>query len=354
MTTINDVSSLANVSKATVSRVFSGNAKVKEETRQAVLKAARSLGYNPEQTSALLSDRAHATSTAAVKPGTLGMIVSQMSSLSFGQFYNTAQQYAHSKGLQLQLFNSCNNAFQEKSYLSVLLGSGCETIVLIDPMLKASDIQDFDVDSQRILSFSAKEELSQFAFGYDHAAACASACNFLMAHKHTEIALISGSGSQSISYIEGFKHGHQRRSMPFNAQLIIENIEDGAAAATELSGFIGDFSAVITATDQMAAEVMATLRQFGYEIPKNVSVISLEGSELAQYTFPRLTTVEMPLSSMVEEIIDICITRAESADETHDSEVKRLTGKLVIRESVAKYCPHTDNDVLPRSLHRKN
>ena len=42
MSTINDVSRLAGVSKATVSRVLSGSRGVKEASRQAVLQAARS------------------------------------------------------------------------------------------------------------------------------------------------------------------------------------------------------------------------------------------------------------------------------------------------------------------------
>lgn len=47
MATINDVSRLAQVSKATVSRVLSGSRGVKEESRLAVLKAAEALNYAP-------------------------------------------------------------------------------------------------------------------------------------------------------------------------------------------------------------------------------------------------------------------------------------------------------------------
>ncbi|GAM75396.1 transcriptional regulator [Vibrio ishigakensis] len=349
MSTITDVSVMANVSKATVSRVFSGNAKVKEETRISVLNAARALGYNPEQTSALISERASSASATSTRQGTLGIIVSQMSSQSFGQFFNTAQQYAQAQDVELQLFNSCNNAFQEKSYLAMLVASGCETIVLVESNLKTSDINEFSFLNSKLVTFSAKEELSQLNMGYDHAGACTSACNFLMAHKHSDIALISGTGTNSVSYIEGFKHGHERRSMPFNSQLIIDNIEDGAVAATELCSHLGDFSAVITATDKMAAELMATLRQFGYEIPKDISVISLEGSELAQYTFPRLTALEMPLTSMAQEMIDLC-TKQDTAQPI--TNLKRLTGKLVVRESVAKFRPANtlDPDNLPLTL----
>ena len=47
MSTINDVSRLAGVSKATVSRVLSGSRGVKEASRQAVLKAVDELNYRP-------------------------------------------------------------------------------------------------------------------------------------------------------------------------------------------------------------------------------------------------------------------------------------------------------------------
>ena len=47
MATITDVSRLANVSKATVSRVLSGSRGVREDSRLAVLKAAEELNYSP-------------------------------------------------------------------------------------------------------------------------------------------------------------------------------------------------------------------------------------------------------------------------------------------------------------------
>src|SRR5471030_1362394 len=55
MATINDVSRLARVSKATVSRVLSGNRGVREESRKAVLKAAGALNYQPNQIAQSLS-----------------------------------------------------------------------------------------------------------------------------------------------------------------------------------------------------------------------------------------------------------------------------------------------------------
>jgi len=55
MSNINDVARLAQVSKATVSRVLSGSRGVKEESRQAVLRAAEILNYTPNAIAQSLS-----------------------------------------------------------------------------------------------------------------------------------------------------------------------------------------------------------------------------------------------------------------------------------------------------------
>ena len=58
MANITDVSRLANVSKATVSRVLSGSRGVREESRLAVLQAAEQLNFRPNATARSLATQA--------------------------------------------------------------------------------------------------------------------------------------------------------------------------------------------------------------------------------------------------------------------------------------------------------
>lgn len=69
MSTINDVSRLAGVSKATVSRVLSGSRGVKEASRQAVLQAAEALNYRPNMI---------AQSLLSQSTGCIGVICAQL------------------------------------------------------------------------------------------------------------------------------------------------------------------------------------------------------------------------------------------------------------------------------------
>jgi DNA-binding LacI/PurR family transcriptional regulator len=99
MSTINDVSRLAGVSKATVSRVLSGSRGVKEASRQAVLKAVDELNYRPNVI---------AQSLLSQSTGCIGVICAQENiNQTTGYFYALEKQLSqHQKHLLLRFAHS--------------------------------------------------------------------------------------------------------------------------------------------------------------------------------------------------------------------------------------------------------
>ncbi|WP_117234960.1 LacI family DNA-binding transcriptional regulator [Vibrio maerlii] len=335
MATIHDVSLMANVSNATVSRVFNGNAKVKSETRELVLKAARKLGYNPEKLSEL-SDVTPAVSAVSTHSNTIGMVVSQLSTSSFGQFYLAAQQHAIQEGKQLMLFNGEGVRSREKSYVKLLVEQGCEVILLVETEILDSEVEALTALGQTVIRFDSRHDELAHSLSYDHSAACHSACQFLIANKHQNFALFPGKGKAANARIRGYKQAMEDYGLEFDPRMILEHVSDGNSGVMELCRKGGEFSAIVSATDKIAAEAMATLRQFGYEVPEDISIISLEGSELAEFTYPRLTTVETPVSYIAAELIDASTQMLEGR-EWGSIQDKCLTGRLVPRESVKPF-----------------
>ncbi|KII75299.1 LacI family DNA-binding transcriptional regulator [Vibrio renipiscarius] len=346
MATIHDVSLMANVSNATVSRVFSGNANVKSETKELVLSAARKLGYNPEKISEL-SNASFVVSAVSTKSNTIGMVVSHLSTASFGQFYLSAQQHAIREGKQLMLFNGEGVRSREKSYVSLLVERGCEVIILVETELLGSEVEALTVRGQTLIRFDSKYDESEYSISYDHSSACYSACQFLIANKHQKFALFPGVGIAANARIDGYKQAMKDYGLVFNPSVILDHIVDGNSGVMELCRTGVEFSAIVSATDVIAAEAMATLRQFGYEVPDDISIISLEGSELAEFTYPRLTTVETPVSYIAEELIEASIQVLEGKALTSLQD-KPLTGRLVPRESVKPYQSKSQYDARPK------
>ncbi|MDD2842475.1 MAG: LacI family DNA-binding transcriptional regulator, partial [Tolumonas sp.] len=88
MTTIIDVCKLANVSKATVSRVLSGNRKVKEDTRDVVMRAVEQLNYRPNQLAQTLATKVSNTVgvvTNGLTDSQLGQMLRQLDAMLWGQ-----------------------------------------------------------------------------------------------------------------------------------------------------------------------------------------------------------------------------------------------------------------------------
>ena len=76
MATIYEVSKLAGVSLATVSRVINKNSRVSDKTRQKVLDAMSELGYRPNSI---------AQSLASNRSNSVGILVSELHGPFFGQ-----------------------------------------------------------------------------------------------------------------------------------------------------------------------------------------------------------------------------------------------------------------------------
>ena len=99
MSTINDVSRLAGVSKATVSRVLSGSRGVKEASRLAVLRAVDELNYRPNVI---------AQSLLSQSTGCIGVICAMENiNQTTGYLYALEKQFSqHQKHLLLRFANT--------------------------------------------------------------------------------------------------------------------------------------------------------------------------------------------------------------------------------------------------------
>lgn len=74
--------------------------------------------------------------------------------------------------------------------------------------------------------------------------------------------------------------------------------------------------AIICANDMMAIAACKRLKEYGYQVPKDVIVTGFDGIELEKYHTPRLTTAEFNLDGLVNtifEIVHACTNKKEIA-----------------------------------------
>lgn len=95
-------------------------------------------------------------------------------------------------------------------------------------------------------------------------------------------------------------------------------------------------TALLCHNDDTAVGVMQSLQEADLNVPRDVSVVGFDGTEVGEYFSPPLTTVEMPLERMGE--LATSLLQKQIATDEVMVEHKVLSTHLQVRESTAAPC----------------
>ena len=127
--------------------------------------------------------------------------------------------------------------------------------------------------------------------------------------------------------------------------------EGGYKGAKELLSRKTDVSAVFCCNDNTAIGAMRAIKEAGLVIPDDLSVISIDDIDTAQYLSPILTTLHIPVAEMGQMTAKILIDRIE---EGHKLPIKmNLPFYLANRESCAPYAEKAQGPEHEHTIPRK-
>lgn len=328
MATIREVSRLARVSMATVSRVLNDTVPVADETRARVLDAVTKLDYRPN---------AFARSLATNRSGGLGVIVKALSSPFFSPMLDGIESIAESQGMHLMVSSGHVDARTEKRALEFLVERRPDALIL-----------DVEGLSDEFLAELANGSIPIFIIGrlvpvlaercvyLDNIAGGLLMTNHLLEQGHTRIAHITGllAMHDSRERLAGYRRALEDAGLEFDEALVVESDfqeEGGERAISELLERDTEFTAVFAANDQMAAGALVALREAGRDVPDDVSLVGHDDVLLARYLYPALTTARQPIFEMGAAVTSMALASV-GAD---TKEVKnRFEPTMMARSSV--------------------
>ncbi|MBD1574859.1 LacI family transcriptional regulator [Vibrio sp. S11_S32] len=318
MATITDVSRLANVSKATVSRVMSGSRGVREDSRLAVLKAAQELNYSPNVAAQNLATQSSHYVGVVLNTSDAASVTSYLPAIS-------RKLKAMNKLMLVQFAESVD----EQQHALFELNSQCEAVIMINGTINTSAFEN-------VLHMDGMLTDVQTSVGFDYQFAAESACRYLLGKGHRKIALLVDDLTQAScsELLNGYKNAIQNLSLPYDRRLVIEAKQNPEQSLLGLINSFTQYSAIVVKRDSYAAEAMRLMRQFNIQVPKDVSVISLEDSPLAQQLNPTVTCI----SHSSHQLAQVCMENLEQMLEKTSLKMKDsplISGRLVCRESVA-------------------
>lgn len=331
MTTMLEVARRAGVSKATVSRVLSGNGYVSQETKDRVFLAVEESGYRPN----LL-----ARNLATKKTQTLGLVVTNTlyHGVYFSELLFHAASMTEDQGRRLILADGKHSAQEEREAIQYLLDLRCDGIIIYPRFLSVDDIDDIIQQQQQpILVINRRLRRNSSHCVYcDQKSASQNAVERLISLGHRDIAFITGSldSPTGIERLSGYKDALTKYGIAVRNELIVEGKwtpATGAAGVDMLRERQVSFSALVASNDDMAVGAIKRLHVHGINVPQQVSVLGFDDITLAPYMVPALSSVRIPVTEMIKETIHRLIFMLDGGDFKYQ---QTFPGELIERESI--------------------
>jgi len=296
--TIIDVAQEAGVSYATVSRVLNNDSHVKPDTRERVIRSITRLGYTVNQQARMLAGgRAHV----------IGLLVPDLGTGYIGEIMRGVDEALAAAQYDLMLYTTHRRKTKESAYVASLTQGMTDGLLLVLPRdpgefiltLRQRHFPYVLIDHQGIGEVESSVGATNYQGGYD-------ATKYLLELGHHRIGFITGTMDLGCSRdrLAGYQIALSDHGLGADPQLIQEGDflqPSGFTAAQALLDLPELPTAIFASNDVMAFGVMEAVRDRGWRIPEDISIIGFDDIPQAVQVSPQLTTVQQPLAEMGRE-----------------------------------------------------
>lgn len=295
MATIYEVSKLAGVSLATVSRVMNNTGNVTEKTRTAVLKAMETLNYQPN---------AIAQSLAGNRSNCVGVVVSELHGPIFGAMLSSIESELRAAGKTAIFAAGHSDAQREKEGIRSLMGRNCDALILHVEGLSDEYLLDIDQETVPVVVLNRNiRGMETHCISLDNEQGGYDATRSMLDLGHRDIAYVTGplEWADARDRLSGHRRALREAGITVDERLIVEgdyHEQGGVRALMELFERGRQFTGVVCGNDEMAAGAMDVIRARGLSIPDDISVIGYDNVRWARYLYPKLTSVNYPVAEM--------------------------------------------------------
>ena len=337
--TIQDIARLAQVSKATVSRVLNGNPSVNPTLAERVMHIVQEHNFVPNVT---------ATGLAGGRTGLIGVLAPPLTWPAVSEIIQGIAEYIESTAYEIVLYSigpERNHYDVLDHILSMRMVTG---LLAIFPGELAGHLTDrFQQGLPLVMIDDQVNQIAAPWVGINNVDSAYKATRYLLDLGHTRIAHILGPQNYycAIERYEGYCQALRDARLPVDPQLLQQGTFEpagGRQCAIEL--FSRDKStwptAIFVANDQMAYGVLEVAERRGIRVPEEVTVMGFDDNMLSAHMRPPLTTIRQPFSEMGSKAVEVLLTMI---DPYHGSEKGRqrqvLPAEHALEDAMADNLP---------------
>jgi LacI family transcriptional regulator, purine nucleotide synthesis repressor len=311
-----EVAKEAGVSRTTVSYVLNNvdTVKIKAETRERVLQAARNLGYFGNSV---------ARSMKTGKAMSIGIVSRwNVTHQRFNEVLNGIRSITDKHGYSITLCNDTLDANGYPEFINYYFAKRIDGIILQDFNNSIQDRAVHLIKSSSIpcvfAGYSLKDielncvDINYFSGAYD-------ASRFLLQQGHRKLMCIihnleEPQEKQRLDGIHSAIKDYGQGESDLKEIILTDKSDEGHSTIEQALKSKGDCTAVIASWRPTAFKTLYYANKLNIKVPQELAVVSLDGSEFADYSYPALSTSDLPLYEIGEKSASILIDNIEGRE----------------------------------------
>lgn len=302
--TLDDIATLAGVTKMTVSRYLRTPEKVKTETAEKIASVIAEIGYVPD------SDNTTATNQSQPR---IGVLVPSFNNQIFADLLAGIESVTSAHGYQTLVVNYDYNAQREEEQIATVLAFNIKGLILTESVhtvraekyLNAANIPVAEVMGLTEASGRINVGFDNYRAGYDMTSM------LLASGKQRVIYFGSMSDRRDEQRYAGYRDAVEAAGFP--AGRIVPNkissVSIGTGMMTLARQLYPEMDAILCTNDDLAVGVLQECQAAGIAVPQTMAIAGFHGLEIGQATTPRLASVITPRFEMGKVATEIVLKK---------------------------------------------
>ena len=327
---LTDIAAKTGYTVGTISKALQNKEGISQETREAIMKAAKEIGY-------IANAQAGALRSGSSK--TIAIIVSDIANPLFSIEIKICVEELEKHGFRAIVMDTEERPEREEQAVVSALSKNVDGVLLCPNQKDTRSIELLRQNGMPFVLMGRRFEDTQ-----DDYLVCDDERGGYLAGKHlTElghkrILVISADPhiSSSRERLAGFRRAMEEAGIDMDENLVVHSdasAHDSGRMIDELLKGNPDFTAIFTFSDYIAWEVIYALNRHGIQVPRDVSVMGFDDIQSHIRFPPPLTTVHYPKRMISSKSVELLLRRIARGGDAPVQLV--LDSYLVVRETTA-------------------
>jgi LacI family transcriptional regulator len=331
--TLRDVAVVAGVHAATASRALNPKTRrlVNADTARRVLRAAESLGYQPNPI---------ARSLKTSRSSSIGLVIPDLTNPLFPPIVRGIEDVLAPAGYNAWIVNTDNDPDRERTQIESLRSRQVEGLIVATARLDHPLLEQLHAQGVRMVLVNRRLDNVEIpSVTPDDSSGIAMAVKHLVDLGHRRIAHLAGPQTTSTGVVRSraFRHAIRDHGLEHDSSVVVEcdywNEAEGARGVRSLLDKGSQFTAIVAGNDLLALGCYDVFAERGISCPDEVSVVGFNDMPFLDKLKAPLTTVSVPHYAIGAEAARMLIETIEEPKRHPRSLVLPLS--LVVRRSTA-------------------